>query len=183
MSTSADERRLVQPLAAVLTAAEVMELLGLSPPTLRRLVKDGHLRAHRLPGGQNRLFRADEVLDDVSSWSSADEDELAQPPLPPPDAPIVENDRVDPTTIWCPAPHGHDGETAGLEECAAAWLDAARRSGLDAVLLSPTQVEVDALVYELRTGPRERVRVVDDDGEEAWQLIEAVWAEPASIEN
>ena len=130
----------MQPLAAVLTAAEVMELLGLSPPTLRRLVKDGHLRAHRLPGGQNRLFRADEVLADVSSWSSDEEEDEERQPLPPTVGAGTVDDRVDPTTVWCPAPRADDGETAQLEECAAAWLEAARRSGLEPVPVSPTEV-------------------------------------------
>lgn len=168
----------MQPLAAVLTAAEVMELLGLSPPTLRRLVKDGHLRAHRLPGGQNRLFRADEVLADVSSWSSDEEEDEERQPLPPTVSTVTVDDRVDPTTVWCPAPRADGGGTAQLEECAEAWLDAARRSGLEPVPVSPTKVEVDGRAYELRSGPRERVRVVGDDGEEVWQLIDAVWAEP-----
>ena len=170
----------MQTLAAVLTAAEVMELLGLSPPTLRRLVKDGHLRAHRVPGGRDRLFRADEVLDDVSSWSSDEDGGEERLPLPPDGGAMADNERVDPTTVWCPAPRAVHDETPQLEECTAAWLDAARRSGLEPVPVSPTQVDVDGRVYELRNGPRERVRVVDEDGEEAWQLIDAVWAEPSS---
>jgi len=158
-----------------------MELLGLSPPTLRRLVKDGHLRAHRLPGGRKWLFRADELLDNVSSWSSGEEENEDQSPLLTPstgDGAAGNGDHVDPTTVWCPAPRAADGGSPPAEEYAAAWLDAARRSGLDPATVSPTEVDIDGRVYELRSGPRERVRVVDDEGEEAWQLIDAVWAEP-----
>lgn len=167
----------MQPLAAVLSADEVMGMLGLSPPTLRRLVKDGHLRAHRLPGGRKWVFRADEVLESVGSWPSEEEGEDQHVPSPQ-TAPSDDGERVDPTSVWCPTPTRADGGTT-LEDYAAAWLDAARRSGLDPATVSPTEVCVYGRVYELRSGPRERVRVVDDDGEEAWQLIDAVWAELA----
>jgi len=175
MATSADERRLVQTLPAVLGMEEVVELLGLSAATVRQLVKDGHLRAHRPPGGRKWLFRSDEVLDNVGSWSSGEDEERL--PLAPTAGTFAEGERADPTTVWCPAPRADGDEKRQLGACAAAWLDAARRSGLEPVLVSPTEVNVGGRVYELRSGPRERVRVVDDDGEEAWQLIDAVWVE------
>lgn len=163
---------------AVMSMEEVVEVLGLSATTILRLVRGGHLQAHRPPGRRKWLFRADEVLDSVSSWSSGGEDDGECLPLPP--AAAAAEDCVDPTTVWCPTPRAEDDEKPQLEECAEAWLDAARRSGLRAVLVGPTEVDVNGLVYALRSGPRERVRVVDDDGEEAWQLIDAVWAEPTT---
>lgn len=185
MSTSANERRLVQPLAPVLSAEEVTELLGLSPPTLRRLVKDGHLRAHRLPGGRKWVFRADEVLESVGSWPAGDDgegehDRLAGP-VPVPDQiehPLSDDQpAVDAANVWCPAPPKSEDSAAHAQQCAAAWLDAAQRAGLAASLVGSTLVDVGGSAYELRVGPRERVLVVDDDGEEAWQLIDAVWVE------
>lgn len=174
----------MQPLAPVLSAEEVTELLGLSPPTLRRLVKDGHLRAHRLPGGRKWVFRADEVLESVGSWpAEGEEDEepghLARPGLvldPIPDQ-RGENRSTDIADVWCPAPPGAEDTEAHAQRCAAAWLDAAQRAGLAATLVGSMRAVVDGSAYELRVGPRERVLVVDDDGEEAWQLIDAVWAE------
>ena len=173
----------MQPLAPVLSAEEVTELLGLSPPTLRRLVKDGHLRAHRLPGGRKWVFRADEVLDSVGSWPADDEDEPMVPEqLPAEAAELVdrlptETPPVDVTAIWCPAPPDVDDGESHSERCAEAWIDAARRAGAQPTLIEATRVEVAGDPYELRVGPRERVLVIDDDGEEAWQLIDAVWAE------
>lgn len=171
----------MQPLAPVLSAEEVTELLGLSPPTLRRLVKDGHLRAHRLPGGRKWVFRADEVLESVGSWPADDEEDdgVALPPAPP--DPVVQSPAVqtpiDVTAIWCPAPPDvADGESHKAR-CAKAWIDAARRAGLKPTLVEATRIEVASDTYELRVGPRERVLVIDDDGEEVWQLIDAVWAE------
>lgn len=180
MSTSVNERRLVQALPPVLGMDEVVELLGLSAATVRQLVKDGHLRAHRPPGGRKWLFRSDEVLDNVSSWSSGEEGDDGRLPTVPSAGSLAAGERVDPTTVWCPTPRAEYDKKPQLAECAAAWLDAARRSGLEPVLVSPTEVDVDGRVYELRRGPRERVLVVDDDGEEAWQLIDAVWAEPVN---
>lgn len=175
----------MQLLAPVLSADEVMELLGLSPPTLRRLVKDGHLRAHRLPGGRKWVFRADEVLESVGSWPSDDEDDGEAPeqvPTPPVDQVVplpTEQMPVDVAAVWCPAPPDVvAGESYG-GRCAEAWIDAARRAGLDPTPVSATRVDIAGEAYELRVGPRERVLVVDDDGEEAWQLIDAVWAEPS----
>lgn len=173
---------MVQPLAPVLSAEEVTELLGLSPPTLRRLVKDGHLRAHRLPGGRKWVFRADEVLDSVGSWPAGDEEEDDGVALrPPPPDPVVKQPAaqspIDVTSIWCPAPPDIDAGESHSERCAQAWLDAARRAGLDPTLIPPTRIEAGGDTYELRVGPRERVLVVDDDGEDVWQLIDAVWAE------
>lgn len=170
----------MEPLAPVLGADEVMELLGLSPPTLRRLVKDGHLRAHRLPGGRKWVFRADEVLESVGSWPADDEDQGEAPEqarsgavvqLPPMQS------ALDVTAIWCPAPPDIDTGESHRERCAEAWIDAARRAGLEPTLVEATRVEVGGESYELRVGPRERVLVVDDEGEEAWQLIDAVWVE------
>jgi len=159
----------VQPLAAVLGADEVMELLGLSPPTLRRLVKDGHLRAHRLPGGRKWVFRADEVLESVRSWPAEDENE--------PPAADLDGKAVDPTEIWCSAPPHTEDEATWLAECAAAWCTTARQSGVEPTLTSPTTIDVGRLSYALRVGPRERVLVVDDEGDEVWQTIDVVWVE------
>ena len=170
----------MEPLAPVLSAEEVSELLGLSPPTLRRLVKDGHLRAHRLPGGRKWVFRADEVLESVGSWPADDEDERDAPQQAPSDAvvqlPSVQSS-LDVTAIWCPAPPDVDAGESHTERCAEAWIDAARRAGLDPTLVEESRVEVGGETYELRVGPRERVLVVDNDGEEVWQLIDAVWVE------
>ena len=170
-------------MAPVLSAEEVTELLGLSPPTLRRLVKDGHLRAHRLPGGRKWVFRADEVLESVGSWPADDDEDQAvaeQSPVEvaePVDQLPTEPAPVDVTAIWCPAPPDVDAGDSQSERCAEAWIDAARRAGAQPTLTEATRVEVAGDTYELRVGPRERVLVIDDDGEEAWQLIDAVWAE------
>lgn len=172
----------MQPLSPVLSAEEVTDLLGLSPPTLRRLVKDGHLRAHRLPGGRKWVFRADEVLESVGSWPADDEDDPVAPEGQPAEAVRLvdqlptETTPVDATAIWCPAPPELDGDSHS-ERCAQAWIDAARRAGAEPTLIEATRVEVAGNAYELRVGPRERVLVIDDDGDEAWQLIDAVWAE------
>lgn len=171
----------MQPLAPVLSAEEVTELLGLSPPTLRRLVRDGHLRAHRLPGGRKWVFRADEVLESVGSWPADDEDDNGEVPEPATTDAVVQGataqSPIDVAAIWCPAPPAVDGVSSRADRCAEAWLDAARRAGLEPSLIGVTRVDVAGDAYELRVGPRERVLVIDDDGEEAWQLIDAVWAE------
>ena len=162
---------------AVMSMEEVVEVLGLSATTILRLVRGGHLQAHRPPGRRKWLFRADEVLAAISSWPAEDDGAADQLRLSPAAGTWADGERVDPTTVWCPA-SADDGEKSQLEQNAAAWLDAARRSGLEPVAVTLTEVEIGGLVYELRSGPRERVRVVDDDGEEAWQFIDAVWAEP-----
>lgn len=183
MSTSADERRLVEALPAVLGMEDVVQLLGLSAATVRQLVKDGHLRAHRPPGGRKWLFRADEVLNNVSSWSWGEEENGGQLPSSPTTDPEPGEDAgVDPTTIWCPSPPVKDGETATVESCAAAWLDAARRSGLQPVAVSAKEIQLQGRSYELRSGPRQRVLVVDEDGEDVFQLIDAVWVEQLQID-
>lgn len=182
MATSADKRRLVEALPPVLGMEDVVQLLGLSAATVRQLVKDGHLRAHRPPGGRKWLFRADEVLDNVSSWSSGEEEDAGQlPASPTAGADLGEDAGVDPTTIWCPVPRVEDSGDVTVEACAIAWVDAARRSGLEPVAASTTEIQVQGRNYELRSGPRERVLVVDEEGEDVWQLVDAVWIEPSEI--
>jgi hypothetical protein len=39
-------------------------------------------------------------------------------------------------------------------------------------------VAVDDLTYRVLAGPRKRIRLVDDDGDARWHLIDAVWVEP-----
>lgn len=43
------------------------------------------------------------------------------------------------------------------------------------------QVDLDGLPYEVRVGPRQRTRYVDDEGEVRWGLIDAVWVEPVAV--
>ena len=129
------------------------------------------------------MFRADEVLESVGSWPAGDEEDddgvALRPPAPPgpvDQLPAVQSP-IDITSIWCPAPPDVDAGESHSERCAQAWLDAARRAGSEPTLVPPARIEIGGDSYELRVGPRERVLVVDDDGEEVWQLIEAVWAE------
>src|SRR5512145_3212994 len=42
-----------------LTSAEVAEQVGVSPRTVSNWIRDGHLRAHRTPGGHARIAAAD----------------------------------------------------------------------------------------------------------------------------
>ena len=159
----------MQTLPAVLGMEEVVELLGLSAATVRQLVKDGYLQAHRPPGGRKWLFRADEVLDNVSSWSSGEEDDVA-----PPASAKASGGGADAAEVWCPAPLRSSEELQWLDECAAAWCQAAGRAGLDPHLVNATTVEVDGRSYDLRVSSHQSVRVIDDEGDEAWQPIDAV---------
>ncbi|MEZ5266204.1 MAG: excisionase family DNA-binding protein, partial [Acidimicrobiales bacterium] len=50
------------PSDAVLTPAEVGELLGLSRPFVTRLLDDGEMPSERLPGSKHRRVRLEDVL-------------------------------------------------------------------------------------------------------------------------
>jgi excisionase family DNA binding protein len=52
----------VLPADAVLTPAEVGELLGLSRPFITRLLDDGEMPSERLPGSRHRRVRLADVL-------------------------------------------------------------------------------------------------------------------------
>ncbi|MCC6434750.1 MAG: excisionase family DNA-binding protein [Acidimicrobiales bacterium] len=52
----------VLPSDAVLTPAEVGELLGLSRPFVTRLLDDGEMPSERLPGSKHRRVRLEDVL-------------------------------------------------------------------------------------------------------------------------
>lgn len=52
----------VLPTDAVLTPAEVGQLLGLSRPYVTRLLDDGEMPSERLPGSRHRRVRLEDVL-------------------------------------------------------------------------------------------------------------------------
>ncbi len=49
------------PEGKVFTTHQVAQILGVNPGTVVRWIKDGHLKAHRTPGGHNRITR-DELV-------------------------------------------------------------------------------------------------------------------------
>lgn len=71
MQTSANERDQAQDESPFLSTEQVVELLGLSGPTVRKLVSTGDLPAHRVPGGRKLLFLRSELLAAVSTWANA----------------------------------------------------------------------------------------------------------------
>lgn len=91
--------------------------------------------------------------------------------------------------MWSAAPAPVPGEDHD-QRCRAQWTDIATSRGLSLVDLTTAHdgraiiehrsaglVEIDGLRYEVRVGPRQRTRYVNDDGDVCWGLIDAVWVE------
>ncbi len=176
----------IKVLPPVLTTQEVSELLNLNVRTVLAMAQDGRLPAHRLPGSRKIQYLTTEILATVASSGLAEraDDQAAERPVPPKSTPA----EMDPCEVWgaAPARGGEDWP----ERCLAHWVELARaarfspcdatsnRHGPVALHVSVGAVEIDGLVYEVRAGPRHRIRYVDDDGEVRWGLIDAVWVEP-----
>lgn len=184
----------IAPLSAVLGMAEVSDLLGIHATTIRRLVADGSLPGHRVPGGRQWIFRTEEILRAVSSWEWTEDapvDASAEPSDEPVDEVVedwpssdenADDTEVvitpDPLDVWCPAPP----RSADLDEaswrsaCTDSWIEAARREHLTCERAGADDlVDVDGVAYEVQVGLREKVLVLDDYGDEQWELIETVW--------
>ena len=185
----------IRALPPVLSTEEVAELLRLNVKTVLAMARDGRLPAHRLPGARKVQYLASEVLATLAKAPAGDSSDGveaglvvaavnggASPPAPP--------GEVDPCDVWAAAPA--DLMDPGWEQrCSAHWIELATRHGLSPVgMASPAsagngaghrtaaRVEIDGLAYEIRVGPRQRTRYVDDDGDVRWGLIDAVWVEP-----
>lgn len=50
-----------------LTTAQVAQMLHVSPQTVFRLIKSGHLRAHRFPGTRQFLFPRHEITEALNA--------------------------------------------------------------------------------------------------------------------
>jgi excisionase family DNA binding protein len=184
----------IRALPPVLSTEEVAELLRLNVKTVLAMARDGRLPAHRLPGARKVQYLATEVLATLAKAPAGGTSDDAEPPLdvgadggscsPPPPG------EVDPCDVWAAAPADSVGN--GWEQrCSAHWIELATRHGLSAVGMASAdavgasaghraagRVEIDGLAYEIRVGPRQRTRYVDDDGDVRWGLIDAVWVEP-----
>lgn len=188
----------IRALPPVLSTEEVAELLRLNVKTVLAMARDGRLPAHRLPGARKVQYLATEVLATLAQAPAGDSSDGVEPrlvaatvnedggsPLPP--------GEVDPCDVWAAAPADPIG--LGWEQrCLAHWTELATRHGLSPTAMAPTdctgtgvghraagRVEIDGLAYEIRVGPRQRTRYVDDDGDVRWGLIDAVWVEPVPV--
>ena len=184
----------IRALPPVLSTEEVAELLRLNVKTVLAMARDGRLPAHRLPGARKVQYLATEVLATLAKAPAGDSSD-AEPPL---DVAVVNGGggstpppgEVDPCDVWAAAPA--DPVDPGWEQrCSAHWIELATRHGLSPVASASAnsagagaghraagRVEIDGLAYEIRVGPRQRIRYVDDDGDVRWGLIDAVWVEP-----
>lgn len=185
----------IRGLPPVLSTEEVAELLRLNVKTVLAMARDGRLPAHRLPGARKVQYLAAEVLATLAKAPAGDSSDDVEPLLvvaaadrgscsPPPPG------EVDPCDVWAASPA--DAAGPGWEErCLAHWIDLATRHGLSPIAMaSPDgvgagtghraagRVQIDGLAYEIRVGPRQRTRYVDDDGDVRWGLIDAIWVEP-----
>lgn len=184
----------IAPLSAVLGMQEVSDLLGIHATTIRRLVSDGSLPAHRVPGGRQWIFRTEEILRAVSSWDWTEEAAVlgsAEPTDEPVDDPVDDVPSchevadaaevvttLDPLDVWCPAPPRPDDldEAGWRSACTDSWIEAARREHLTCERAGTGDlVDVDGVAYEVQVGLREKVLVLDDYGDEQWELIDTVW--------
>lgn len=164
----------------LLTTGEVAELLRLSNRSVLAMVRSGTLRAHRSAGHRRYHFLAEDVLaavtgrepDDAAPSAVAGEDRV---PVAP----------ADPCEVWGPAPL-RDGDDWG-QRCLDRWVAMASAAGLDAVIdvddaavdaRAVGVVDVEGLRYQVLAGPRQRVRCLDDDGEQAWTLLDSIWVDP-----
>jgi excisionase family DNA binding protein len=172
-------------LPVVLDTAGVAELLGLSPRTVLLMARDGRLPARRVPGGRKYQFLTDEILDALAPDGSV------RPNLAAPHSPIPSQrppDDADPCDIWgaAPAPRG----PGWALDCLRHWLSLAGDAGLEVSCITPPSpesrgprvgvVSVDGLTYRVLAGPRKRIRLVDDDGDMRWELVDSVWVEPVA---
>jgi len=159
-------------LPVVLSTAELAGLLHLNPKTVHAMVRDGRLPARRVPGSRRFQFVTAEVI------AALRRPEIAGDRHP------VAAATVDPCDVWGPAPAAAD-----CQGRLGHWIRLATEAGLSTTAVETARrparrarsegfVEVDGLVYEVLSGPRQRVRVVDGDGEAGWELIDAVWVEP-----
>lgn len=189
----------IRALPPVLSTEEVAELLRLNVKTVLAMARDGRLPAHRLPGARKVQYLTTEVLATLARAPAGDSSDGVEPRLVVAAvngeggslAPVGE---VDPCDVWAAAPADHLG--AGWEQrCLAHWIELATRHGLSPIAMAAPdrvgagtgqravgRVEIDGLAYEIRVGPRQRTRYVDDDGDVRWGLIDAVWVEPVPAE-
>lgn len=163
----------IAPLPAVMAMKDVCELIGVTAETARRLINDGALPGHRVPGGRQWVFRTEEVLAAISTWS-VDGDVRRPDPTSAPELPAsVECSTASgapvsgPTEISCPAPPrpAEQGDHAWLQECTTAWIEAAAATGVDAREIRPGVVAVGDATLAISAEPC-HLRIVDDFGDE-----------------
>ena len=189
----------IRALPPVLSTEEVAELLRLNVKTVLAMARDGRLPAHRLPGARKVQYLASEVLATLAKAPAGDSNDdvearLVVAPVNGGGGSPAPPGEVDPCDVWAAAPAV--GAGPGWEaRCLAHWIELATQHGLSPTAMASTdsfgagtgdraagRVEIDGLAYEIRVGPRQRTRYVDDDGEVRWGLIDAVWAEPVPAE-
>lgn len=172
-------------LPPLLCTEEVAELLHVNRRTVLAMVRDGRLPARRIPGSRRFQFLSAEVMNVARRTDiRADRGRQAQSDESARD--------VDPCDVWGAAPSPAPGRD-WAQECLTRWTELANRAGLDveATEVYPVRLPgserhavgwllVDGLRYCILAGPRRRVRLVNDDGETTWGLIDAVWAEPSA---
>ena len=172
-------------LPPVLSTEQVAELLNLNSRTVLAMVKDGRLPAHRLPGSRKIQYLTAEILATVARAPA----ELGEEDASVPTAAAAPPSEADPCDVWGAAPTAQSGED-WQERCRSHWIQLGRKTGLSPVDVthlhevattddrSAGVVDINGLRYEVRVGPRQRSRYVDDEGEVRWGLIDAVWVEP-----
>jgi excisionase family DNA binding protein len=178
MESSANERHLREGTPVVLTTDEVVELLGLSAPTVRKLVRLGHLPARRPPGGRKLLFRREEVLAAVDNW--AEPRPAAAQARPTLSVAISDDDHATAMRVTCAAPAGDRHDATWTERCRDAWCSAAVDAGLDPERSAndPELVLVNSTSLRIIEDPA-TILTVDDCGDERWETLGLLRAGPA----
>lgn len=185
--------QLSEGLPPVLSTEEVAELLRLNPKTVLAMARDGRLPGHRLPGCRKLQYLTSEILATVAEAPGIAEADphkaRGNPPTRIAGPPTMAE--VDPCDVWGAAPSVESGENR-RQRCLGHWINQAQKAGFSVVASSVRDhpedsieveqragyVEIDGLLYVVIVGPRQRNRYVDDEGEERWGLIDAVWVEP-----
>jgi hypothetical protein len=175
-------------LPPVLDTAGVAGLLGLNPRTVLLMARDGRLPGRRVPGGRKYQFLTDEVLAALAldghgcSGAPRSRASAASPAAPA---------ELDPCDVWgaLTAPRGARWAVTCLDH----WMSLAEDAGLAVVCITEPSadsrgpcigvVTVDGLTYRVLAGPRKRIRLVDDDGEMRWELVDSVWVEPVTSDD
>jgi excisionase family DNA binding protein len=172
-------------LPPVLDTNGVADLLGLNPRTVLLMARDGRLPGRRVPGGRKYQFLTDEVL--AALAVDGQSDAMASTPRASVATPEPPTD-LEPCDIWgvAPAPRGPGWALS----CLRHWVSLAEDSGLAVVCVTAPSsdgqgpfvgiVAVDDIAYRVLAAPRKRIRVIDDDGEMRWQLVDSVWVDPVT---
>lgn len=169
----------IAPLPAVMGMKDVCDLIGITSETARRLINDGALPGHRVPGGRQWVFRTEEVLAAISAWrvDGGGAVVAAVEEHDPPHSVASEDDtscsQLD--EITCPAPSrsAEESDEDWIHRCGEALVTALAAVKVSASYVGDGIVAIGDERREIVIETRQ-VQVLDDFGDDAVEEVTSV---------